>query len=64
MRWFFFTFQDKKSLKVQKPKFQSFQELESLNISGISILKYLRILIPENLEIRALTLLRNFDPEM
>ena len=59
-----FIYQDQKSLKVQKPKFPSFQELESLNISGISILKYLRILIPENLEIRALTLLRNFDPEM
>ena len=49
---------------MQKPEFPSFQELESLNISGILILKYLRILIPENFEIRALALLRTFDPEI
>ena len=59
-----FIYQDQKSLKMQKPEFSSFQELESLNISGISILKYLRILIPENLEIRAFALLRIFDPEI
>ena len=60
----FFIFQDQKSLKVQKPEFPSFQELESLDISGISILKYLRILIPENLEIQAFAFLRIFDPEI
>ena len=49
---------------MQKPEFPSFQELESLNISGILILKYLRIPNPENLEIRAFTLLRIFDPEI
>ena len=59
----FFIFQDQKSSNVQKPEFPSFQELESLDISGISFLIYLRNLIPENLEIWDLVHLRMFDPE-
>ena len=60
----FFHISGSKILKSRKLEITIYKETVSLNISGIRILKYLRIPNPENLEIRAFTLLRIFDPEI